>query len=60
MPDHLQEAIRRLGAGYRASRQNLRDVAKLLGVTVQISVQYPGAEKKERTSGMVTLTTLCE
>ena len=48
MPDHLQEAISRLGGGYRASKQNFRDVAKLLGMSMQNKVQYPGAEKKTR------------
>ena len=48
MPHHLQEAIRRLGGGYRASKQNLRDIAELLGMSMQTGVQYPGAEKKSR------------
>ena len=56
MPHHLQEAIRRLGGGYRASKQNLRDIAKLLGMSMQIGVQYPGAEKKNRASREVKLT----
>ena len=53
MPDHLQEAIRRLGGGYRASKQNLREIAELLGMSMQTMVQYPGAEKKagSQTSG---------
>ena len=51
MPHHLQEAIRRLGGGCRASNQNLRDIAELLGICMQTGVRYPGAEKKRGLPG---------
>ena len=56
MPDHLREAIGRLGGGYRANNQNLRDAAKLLGMSVQTRVQYPGGDKTSRGSRKVQLT----
>ena len=55
MPDHLREAIGRLGGGYRANKQNLRDAAKLLGMSMQNVLQYPGANKKNRSSRHVML-----
>ena len=55
MPHHLQEASRRLGGGYRASKQNLRDIAKLLGMSLQTGVQYPGADKKNRARRRVVI-----
>ena len=53
IPHNLQDAIKRLGGGYRVSKQNLRDIAKMLGMSTQTGVQYPGAEKKNRASRMV-------
>ena len=47
MPHHLQEQIRSLGGGYRASKQNLRDIAKLLGMSMQTKLIYPGADNKQ-------------
>ena len=55
MPHHLQEQIRRLGGGYRASKQNLRDIAKLLGMSMQTLVQYPGADKKNQARRKVVI-----
>ena len=55
MPDHFQEAIRRLGGGYKASSQNLRDIAKLLGMSMQTRVQYPGADKKNQACRQVMI-----
>ena len=55
MPDHLQQAIRRLGGGYRASKQNLRDIAKLLGMSMQALVRYPSADKKNRARRLVVI-----
>ena len=48
MPDHLQEAIKRIGGGYRTNKQNFRDVAELLGAVVQMLIQYPGGDKASR------------
>ena len=56
MPDHLQEAIKRIGGGYRANKQNLRDVAKLLGAVVQTLIRYPGGDKASRDFRRVSFT----
>ena len=55
MPDHLQEAIRLVGGGYSVSKQNLH-VAKLLGMSLQYIIQYPGAARSIRASRSVQLT----
>ena len=56
MPDHLQEAIRRLGGGYKMNRQNFKDVAKLLTMSMQSELRYPGGDKTTRTLRLVQLT----
>ena len=55
MPDHLQEAIKHLVGGYKASQKNFRHITKLLGMSMQTMVQYPGADKKNRASKRVRL-----
>ena len=45
MPHHLQKATSRLGGGYKANKQNLRDIAKLLGMSMQNLLRYLGADK---------------
>ena len=47
MPGHLREATGRVWGGYRASKQNLRDVAKLLGMSTQAIVAYPDGDKND-------------
>ena len=56
MPAHLQNAIGRFGGAYRANRQNLKEFAKLLGVTAPRNIRYPGADKTARTARQVDFT----
>ena len=56
MPTHFQTAIGRVGGAYRANRQNLRETAKLLAVTAQIKIQYPGADKAGRATRQIKFT----
>ena len=46
MLTHLQNAIGRVGGAYRVNRQNLLEIAKLLSMSIQKTIQYPGADKK--------------
>ena len=57
MPDHLQEAIRRLAGGYRETPGHVRKITKLLRMNVQRRVQYPGADRRTRSFREKMLTT---
>ena len=56
MPAHLQNAIGSVGGAYRVNKQNLGDIVKLLSMSIQKAIQYPGADKTIRVDRKVNLT----